>query len=224
MKFRPASHDAYLVLEDGTFFSGKSFGAKGEAFGEVVFNTSMMGYQEVLTDPSYCGQLVTMTYPLIGNYGVNLEDVESNKIQVSGFIVRENSRIYSNYRATGSLEDYLKSQNILAIEDLDTRALTKHLRSAGAMKGVISNIDSDINSLIKKVKSSEGLVGVDLVSRVTCAEAYDWNDTGKFRVAAIDCGTKLNIFRILAEVGCRVRVFPAHVKKQEIDVFKQWAG
>lgn len=220
MKFRPASHDSYLVLEDGTFFSGKSFGAKGEAFGEAVFNTSMMGYQEVLTDPSYCGQLVTMTYPLIGNYGVNSEDVESNKIQVSGFIVRESSKIYSNYRATGSLTDYLKNQNIVAIEDLDTRALTKHLRSVGAMKAVISNVDSDINSLIRKVKASENLVGVDMVSRVTCHEAYDWNDSGKFKVAVIDCGVKFNILRLLAEAGCRLKVFPANVSKQEIEKFK----
>ncbi|PCJ63308.1 MAG: carbamoyl phosphate synthase small subunit [Planctomycetota bacterium] len=219
MNIIPANHDAFLVLEDGTSFSGKSFGANGEAYGEAVFNTSMMGYQEILTDPSYCGQLITMTYPLIGNYGVNDEDVESSKIQASGLIVREVSRITSNFRSTKDLPTYLKEQNIVAIEDIDTRALTRHLRSNGAMKAIISTVDSDIDSLLSKVKNSEGLVGIDLVQKVTCEKAYDWSTSGKFKVAVIDCGIKHNILRILAEKDCHLKVFPANTLIEEIDAF-----
>lgn len=213
-------HNARLVLEDGTIFPGRSFGAEGETYGEAVFNTSMTGYQEVLTDPSYCGQLITMTYPLIGNYGVNKEDVESSKIQASGFIVREVSRIVSNHRATTDLSTYLKSQGIIGIEEVDTRALTRHLRDNGAMKALISTKDKDPESLLKKVKKSPGLIGIDLVKNVTCEKTYDWSKTGKYKVAVIDCGIKLNILRILESLDCQLKVFPAQVSRKEIDDFK----
>ena len=212
--------EAFLALEDGLFFRGHSFGADGETFGEVVFNTSMMGYQEILTDPSYKGQLVCMTYPLIGNYGVNKEDVESIRPFLEGFIVKEVSQIYSNWRASEDLGSYLKRYNIIGIEGIDTRRLTKHLREHGAKKGVISTQDLDEKSLIKKAKASPGLEGRDLIKEVTCKEAYDWNKTGKFRVAAIDSGIKLNILRNLEARGCAVRVFPATAKAKEILSFK----
>lgn len=213
-------HNARLVLEDGTVFSGRSFGAEGETYGEAVFNTSMTGYQEVLTDPSYCGQLITMTYPLIGNYGVNQEDVESSRIQASGFIIRELSRIVSSHRATMDLSSYLKSQNIIGIEEVDTRALTRHLRDHGAMRAIISTVDKDISSLLKKVKNSPSIVGIDLVKNVTCEKTYDWSKSGKYRVAVIDCGIKLNILRILESLDCQLKVFPASVTRKEIDAFK----
>jgi carbamoyl-phosphate synthase small subunit len=166
---------ALVALEDGTVFEGRSFGAEGEKEGEIVFNTSMTGYQEIMTDPSYKGQIVTMTYPLIGNYGVNDEDVESKGPKVEGFIAREFSRITSNYRATGDLLSYFKKHNIIAIEEIDTRALTKHLRVRGAMKGIISTKDLDPESLVKKARQWQGIVGVDLVKEVTCSEAYEYN-------------------------------------------------
>lgn len=213
-------HNARLVLEDGTVFSGRSFGAEGESIGEAVFNTSMTGYQEVLTDPSYCGQMIAMTYPLIGNYGINEQDVESNKVQVSGFIVRELSRIVSNYRATTDLASYLRAQNTIGIEEIDTRALTRHLRDHGAMKAILSTQDKSVESLLKKVRNSTGIMGVDLVKKVTCEKAYYFSEHGKFRVAAIDCGTKLNIFRVMASLDCHVKVFPATVSRSEIEAFK----
>jgi carbamoyl-phosphate synthase small subunit len=209
-----------LALEDGTCFEGVSFGASGERAGEIVFNTSMTGYQEILTDPSYCGQIVTMTYPLIGNYGVNREDVESGRPQVEGFVVRECSRIASNWRATKSLPDYLKKHKIIGIEGIDTRALTKHIRSAGAMKAIISTVDLNKNSLIKKAKESKGLVGRDLVKKVTSKQRYVWNKKGKFKVVVIDCGVKLNILRDLAAAGCRVLVVPAKTSATKILRFK----
>ena len=165
---------AILALEDGTIFEGESFGATGEQTGEVVFNTSMTGYQEVLTDPSYKGQIVTMTYPLIGNYGINMEDFESEKPHVSGFVVREASRIVSNWRSDISLDDFLKKHKIIGIEGIDTRELTLHIRSAGAMKGIISTKDLDPQSLVKKAKESPGLVGRDLIKEVTCKKIYKW--------------------------------------------------
>ncbi|MFC1668545.1 glutamine-hydrolyzing carbamoyl-phosphate synthase small subunit [Chlamydiota bacterium] len=216
---------AYIVLEDGTSFSGISFGAHGERTGEVVFNTSMTGYQEILTDPSYKGQLVTMTYPLIGNYGVNSDDVESIKPQVEGFIVKEYSKIYSNWRGTQSLGDYLKEHNIIGIEDIDTRALTRHIRVAGAMKAVLSTVSDDIEILTKKAQESPGLIRRDLVKEVTCEKPYHWNSSkfsvtkkeGKrFRIAAIDCGIKFEMLRILEEHDCDVMVFPAHATTVEI--------
>lgn len=165
---------AILVLEDGTVFEGESFGATGEQYGEVVFNTSMTGYQEVLTDPSYKGQIVAMTYPLIGNYGCNDEDFESVKPHVEGFIVREYSSYYSNWRATKSLGEFLSDYDIIGIQGIDTRALTRRLRNYGVMKGVISTEDLDKDSLIAKVKASPGLIGLDMVKHVTCSESYYW--------------------------------------------------
>jgi len=167
-----------LALEDGTVFEGESFGATGEQYGEVVFNTSMTGYQEVLTDPSYKGQIVTMTYPLIGNYGCNDEDFESIKPHVEGFIVREYSSYYSNWRATRSLGEFLSDYGIIGIQGIDTRALTRRLRNYGVMKGVISTEDLDKDSLIAKVKASPGLVGLDLVKYVMCSESHYWEGDG----------------------------------------------
>ncbi len=167
---------AKIALEDGRIFEGSSFGATGERFGEVVFNTSMAGYQEILTDPSYKGQIVTMTYPLIGNYGVNSEDVESRKPFVEGFVVKECSRIVSNWRSQKSLDDYLQENNIMGIEGIDTRALTRHIRLQGAMRAVLSTEDLDDKSLVKKAKSSQGLVGRDLVKEVACGQTYGWSN------------------------------------------------
>ncbi|MDD5558358.1 glutamine-hydrolyzing carbamoyl-phosphate synthase small subunit [Candidatus Methylomirabilis sp.] len=165
---------ALLVLADGTLFEGSSFGAEGETVGEVVFNTSMTGYQEVLTDPSYKGQMVVMTYPLIGNYGINPEDVESTAPAVEGFIVKEASPYPSNWRSTRTLDSYLQEQGVVGIQGIDTRALTRHLRDHGAMEGVISTQDLDPESLAAKAKSSPGLIGRDLVIEVACKESYTW--------------------------------------------------
>jgi len=211
---------AKLVLEDGTIFEGTAFGSEGMSFGEVVFNTSMTGYQEILTDPSYKRQIVTMTYPLIGNYGINTEDVESSNIHLAGFVVRENSRIKSNWRAEMSLDAYLKKNNIIGIEGIDTRALTLHIRSAGAMKGVLSTTDLDSKRLVKKAKDSEGLVGVDLVKEVSCEKTYEWNKDGKYKVVLLDCGAKFNIMRELAARDCQVTVVPAKTSAAEIMALK----
>jgi len=211
---------AILALEDGAIFEGTAFGATGEQTGEVVFNTSMTGYQEILTDPSYKGQIVTMTYPLIGNYGINPEDFESNKPHLSGFVVREVSRIVSNWRAGMSLDDFLKKHKIIGIEGIDTRALTLHIRSAGAMKGIISTKDLDPKSLVKKAKDSKGLVGVDLVKEVTCKKTYEWNKKGKYKVVLLDCGVKFNIMRDLAARDCHVVVVPASTSAKKILALK----
>jgi carbamoyl-phosphate synthase small subunit len=223
---------AILALSDGVVFEGESFGAEGETAGEVVFNTSMSGYQEILTDPSYRGQIVTMTYPLIGNYGVNEEDVESVRPQVEGFIVKEGSGIFSSWRAQKSLDEYLKIHNIAGIQGIDTRSLTKHIRDKGAQEGVISTVDINPESLIGKAKKSPGLIGRDLVKEVTCNEKYHWTEGGwdqeisnfqfpisnekRFRVAAYDCGIKHNILRRLIDAGCDVTVVPAFVKSDEV--------
>ncbi|MFH1684573.1 MAG: glutamine-hydrolyzing carbamoyl-phosphate synthase small subunit [Candidatus Margulisiibacteriota bacterium] len=207
---------AILALEDGTIFEGTAFGATGERVGEVVFNTSMTGYQEILTDPSYKGQIVTMTYPLIGNYGINTEDFESAKPHLSGFVVREASRIVSNWRASMSLDDFLKKHKIIGIEGIDTRALTLHIRSAGAMKGIISTKDLDPQSLVRKAKESPGLVGIDLVKEVSCKKVYEWNEKGKYKVVLLDCGAKHNIMRDLAERDCQVTVVPAKTSAKKI--------
>jgi len=208
---------AILALEDGKVFEGESFGATGEAAGEVVFNTGMSGYQEVLTDPSYSGQMVAMTYPLIGNYGVNREDVESDRVQVEAFIVKEVCRHPSNHRSTGSLDAYLAENNVMGVEGIDTRALTRHIRLAGAMKGVLSTEDPDRESLVRKAGDFPGLVGRDLVKGVTCQEAYTWAENGDgFRVVVIDCGVKFNILRILERKGCSVRVVPASTPAEAI--------
>lgn len=197
---------------------GQSLAKTGEISGEFVFNTSITGYQEVLTDPSYAGQIVVMTYPLIGNYGINEEDVESKKIQVSGFVVKEFCRTHSNFRATKSLIDYLNENNIPAVEGVDTRALTRHLRLFGAMKGIISTENFDKKTLEAKLKKAPDMVGADLVKDVTTKEKYIWPREGKsvFKVAAIDCGIKFNILRILSDLGCEVHVFPAATKPEEI--------
>jgi carbamoyl-phosphate synthase small subunit len=221
--FKPA----VLALADGTFFRGRSFGAEGEFDGEVVFNTSMMGYPEILTDPSYRGQMVCMTYPLIGNYGITAEDFESEKIWLSGFIVKENSRVASNWRSQKMLGDWLKEAGVPGIEGIDTRRLVKHIREAGAMNGVISTTDLDEKSLAKKAKASPGLLGRDLVKEVTCAKAYEWTEplpdaprlTEKYHIVALDCGIKYNILRGLVSYGCKVTVVPAFAKAEEILAF-----
>lgn len=210
---------ALLLLEDGTIFKGGHFGAQGEAFGEVVFNTSITGYQEIITDPSYKGQIVTMTYPLIGNYGVNEEDVESCRPWLEGFVVKELSAIRSNWRSTMDLGSYLKKYGIVGIEGIDTRALTRHIRLKGAMQAVISTQDFDEASLRKKLNAAPRLVGVDLVKEVTCAESYDWKERPKkarFKVVALDCGIKFYILRRLAAEGCSVKIVPAKTTAQDI--------
>ncbi len=227
---------AILALEDGKVFHGYAFGAEGENYGEVVFNTSMTGYQEILTDPSYKGQIVTMTYPLIGNYGVNAEDVESRQPYVEGFIIREYSGITSNYRADSDLGTYLNKHGIVGIEGVDTRALTKHLRTYGAKQGVISTVDDNPERLVEKAKNSPHLVGRDLVKEVTIEKPYvfvpnksdlEWNgcyadyspDKAKFHVVAYDCGIKLNILRLLAAHNCKVTVVPADMSAEDVLAF-----
>ena len=212
--------EAILYLEDGANFTGQSLETQGETAGEIVFNTSMTGYQEILTDPSYAGQIVVMTYPLIGNYGVNEEDVESANVHVKGFVAKEFCRTYSNYRATKSLIKYLDENKIIAIEGIDTRALTRHLRLKGAMKAIISTQDFDLNSLAEKIKKIPSMEGADWVKEVTTKEKYVCKPKGqepKYRVAAIDCGIKFNIVRILTDLGCEVHVFPSTAKAQEIN-------
>lgn len=207
---------AKIALEDGKIFSGVSFGADGERCGEVVFNTSMSGYQEVLTDPSYKGQIVTMTYPLIGNYGVNSDDVESSKLHLEGFVVRECSRITSNWRSQKSLSQYLKENNIIGIEGVDTRALARHIRLKGAMKAVISTQCRDDKTLVEKAKNSQGLVGKDLVKHVSCQQPYYWSKKGSKKIVVVDCGVKFNILRKLAVMDCRVLVVPAGFGAEDI--------
>ena len=211
---------AILYLEDGTSFFGQPLSMRGESAGEIVFNTAMTGYQEVLTDPSYAGQIVTMTYPLIGNYGVNEEDIESKKIHVKGFVVKEFCRTHSNYRATQSLIDYLNTNNIIAIEGIDTRALTRHLRLQGAMKAIISTKNFDSKSLSKKLNKIPSMEGSDWVREVTTKAKYVWKEEGTekstYKVAAIDCGIKFNILRILTRLGCEVHVFPAKASAKDI--------
>ncbi|HKX12707.1 MAG TPA: glutamine-hydrolyzing carbamoyl-phosphate synthase small subunit [bacterium] len=223
---------AILILQDGTTFEGSSFGYEGDASGEVVFNTSMIGYQEILTDPSYKGQIVTMTYPMIGNYGVNTEDVESSKPQVEGFVVKEYSRVYSNYRASESLGDYLKRHEIPGIEGIDTRALVRHLRDKGAQPGLISTQDFDLKRLKKKVKALPSMEGQDLVKDVTTDMAYTWKEgtysvatassrkpDGKLpkrKVIAYDFGIKKNILRHLVDTGFDVKVVPATTPAEEV--------
>lgn len=208
--------NAILALEDGKIYKGRAFGASGESCGEAVFNTSMAGYQEIITDPSYKGQIVAMTYPLIGNYGVNTEDAESCKPFVEGFVVKEYSKIASNWRSTKSLGEYLKENNIIGIEGIDTRDLTLHIRQAGTMKAVLSTTDLNEKSLVNKAKASPGLEGVDLVKEVISKKSYEWNNKGKYKVVALDCGVKFNILRQLAKNDCRVTVVPATATSKEI--------
>jgi carbamoyl-phosphate synthase small subunit len=227
---------AKLALEDGTVFAGTSIGADGEVDGEVCFNTSMTGYQEILTDPSYRGQIVTMTYPQIGNYGVNAEDVESWRPQLAGFVVREHSRTQSNFRSEQSLGQYLKQWGVVAIESIDTRALVRRLRSGGAMKGILSTVDLDDSSLVAKAKASPGLVGRDLVREVLPDHPRDWqeplsewthlagskeqgagsNDDSAPHVVALDFGMKLNIPRYLYDMGCRVTILPGTASAADV--------
>jgi len=210
------SKKAKIALEDGRVFQGYSFGAQGERCGEVVFNTSMAGYQEILTDPSYKGQLVAMTYPLIGNYGVNFGDVESKRIFLEAFIVKECSRIASNWRSQNSLQDYLRQHNVLGVEGVDTRALTRHIRLQGAMKAVISTEDLDDKSLVAKAKASPGLINRDLVKEVTSDKYWYSDKGGRYRIVVIDCGVKFNILRELVAQKCEVIVVPAKTKPEEI--------
>lgn len=199
---------AFLALEDGTVFEGISVGAHGTVIGEIVFNTSMTGYQEALTDPSYHGQIVTMTYPLIGNYGVNEEDNESDKVQVKGFIIRELCRQPSNWRMTGTLEEYLKKNNIITIEGIDTRELTKIIREKGAMNGIISTVEGfKLDDYIEEIKNYKI---VDAVKNTTCEKPYESNTDGaEYKVAMLDLGAKTNIIRKLNSFKCNVTVFPA---------------
>ena len=211
---------AWLVLEDGTAFAGNAIGASGEAFGEAVFHTGMSGYQEILTDPSYKGQIVCMTYPHIGNYGVNEEDVESRRPWVEGFVVRDLSPIASNHRATETLDAYLKRHGIVAISGVDTRALTLILRQQGSLKSVVSTTESDPRKLLKRVRASKDIVGVDLVKEVTCDKAYEWPANSasgsRKRVTVMDFGVKRNILRHLAARGFQVTVVPAQTTASEV--------
>ena len=219
---------AKLALEDGTIFTGHGFGATGTTEGEVVFNTSMTGYQEILTDPSYAGQIVTMTYPLIGNYGINRHDVESKKPHVAGFIIKELASAYSNWRADMSLDEYLKQNNVIGIEGIDTRALVRKLRIKGAMNGVLSTEILDDVQLIERAKKVRDMSGADLVCEVKPDKGYEWDeDQGNWKlgavergdglhVIALDCGAKHNILRHLTERGIRVTVLPPDASAEEI--------
>src|SRR5215212_1643353 len=199
---------ALLVLEDGRAFRGRAWGAEAEACGEMVFNTSMSGYQEVLTDPSYAGQIVCMTYPLIGNYGVNHMDAESSRPWVEGFVVREASRMASNWRSEETLDAYLKRWKIPAIEHIDTRALVRHIRDKGAMRACLSTIDTNEESVIEKARTSVSMENRELASQVTCPEPYTVEAQGeeRFHVVCYDFGVKMNSLRELAGMGCRVTV------------------
>ena len=243
LKLERFGEPAKLALEDGTVFEGTAVGARGEAIGEVVFNTSMTGYQEILTDPSYRGQIVTMTYTEIGNYGTNQDDVESGQPQVAGFIIREGSRISSNFRSTADLDDYLAQHGIVGLSGIDTRALVRLIRSRGALKGVISSVDLDSASLINKARTSQGLVGRDLVREVIPARARNWNealfqleqqklgqpddqsatggdarsgDANRPHIVCLDYGMKWNIARHLFERGNRVTILPGTATAKEV--------
>ncbi len=224
---------ALLALEDSRVFGCRSFTGPGEAFGEMVFNTSMTGYQEILTDPSYKGEIVAMTYPMIGNYGVNSEDEESDRIQTSALVVKEYNDYYGNFATRRSLAKYLKQYNILGVEDMDTRALTKHIREAGAMRGIISTLDTDPDSLVKRAKTIPKIAGVDFVKDVTTTYPYRlknnqkvriatepdksiWNEKGKKRVVAFDFGIKYNIIRLLEKSGVDVVIVPATTKAETV--------
>ena len=224
---------AKLALENGTVFRGESFGAAGEVTGEVVFNTSLTGYQEILTDPSYCGQIVTMTYPLIGNYGINFDDLESIKPQVAGFVVKEYFDYYSNWRAKQSLGEWLREHNIIAIQGIDTRMLTKMIRTVGAMRAIISTEDLDDESLVRKARNSPAMSGLDLTTVVTCKEMYRWEATDetpfalrpgiapegqngkRFNVVVYDFGAKQNILRRLTIYACNLTVVPSNTTAED---------
>ena len=229
---------ALLVLEDGTVFHGRSFTGECETVGEVVFNTSMSGYQEILTDPSYCGQIVTMTYPLIGNYGINHDDIESSGIQVKAFVVKEYQEMPSNWRSESTLADYLKAASIPGIDGVDTRALTRHIRLEGAMKGAISTRITDPDQLLEVARKSPDMKGMDLVKYVTCIKPMLWRngktteiagdikdfiwprDNGKWRVVAMDYGIKYNILRSLERNDCNILILPAGADSETINMLK----
>jgi carbamoyl-phosphate synthase small subunit len=222
---------AKLALENGTVFTGESFAASSEVTGEVVFNTSMTGYQEILTDPSYAGQIVTMTYPLIGNYGINAEDLESVKPQVAGFVVKEYFDFYSNFRASGSLGEWLEAHKIVAIQGIDTRMLTRMIRTVGAMRGIISTVDMDDGSLVEKARRSPSMNGLDLAKEVSTSSTYHWSEIdrtpfalkpgvgggGKRKfVVVYDFGVKQNILRRLTSYGCKLTVVPASFPAEKV--------
>ena len=229
---------AYLVLEDGTIFQGCSIGAQGSTVGEVVFNTSMTGYQEILTDPSYRKQIVTLTYPHIGNVGVNSEDWESEHVHAAGLVIRDSSMISSSWRSQQTLEDYLTEHNIVAIADIDTRSLTRRLREKGALSGVIVSGQVDPQEYVEQAQSFAGLKGMDLAKEVTTANAYAWNHStwasealntatinnvsnGRpFKVVALDYGVKHNILRILQDLGCEIQVVPAQSSYEEVMAYQ----
>jgi len=210
--------EAFLMLEDGRAFRGLAFGADGERCGEIVFNTSMTGYQEILTDPSYAGQIVCMTPPLIGNYGVNYNDVESRRIWVEGFVVRELSRVASNWSARETLDQYLKRENINGIGNIDTRALVRHIRDKGAMRACISNIDSNLESLLEKARSAPKMLNRELASLVSTKAPYTFPADGdeKFHVVCFDFGVKTNSLRSLAARGCRITVVPSNSSAADV--------
>ncbi len=225
---------ALIALEDGTVFEGRSFTGEGEALGEIVFNTSLSGYQEILTDPSYTGQIVTMTYPLIGNYGVNEEDMESSAAHPRAFLVREYCPYPSNYRSSRPLAEFLQEHDIIGVEGFDTRALVRHIRTAGAMKAVVSTKEHNHAALVAKAREWPGIVGRNMVAKVGCKKPYGWNweknapvfgndfstaqaaGETKFKVAAYDFGIKYNQLRILSEMGCAVQVVPATTTAEEV--------
>ena len=233
---------AIIALEDGRVWRGRGFGASQEVVGEVVFNTAMTGYQEILTDPSYCGQIVTMTYPLIGNYGVNNQDMESRRIYAEGFVVRELSRAVSSWRADGSLDQYLKANNIPGISDIDTRSLVRHIRERGSMRGCLSTRGNSEDEVVARARRAPEMVGLDLASVVTCREPYSWSDdqstaygspgrlhpgytsasqaAPRFHVVAFDFGLKYNSLRNLASLGCRVTVVPAGTSAEQVQELK----
>ena len=228
---------ALLALADGTLFEGRALGYEGETVGEVVFNTAMTGYQEVLTDPSYKGQIITMTCPHIGNYGMTPEDVESRRVWAEGFIVKEASVLASNWRSRQQLQDYLQEAKIVAIEGLDTRALTRHLREHGSQQGLITHVEVDGRRAVEKAKKAPSIIGRDLATTVTCEKAYQWAEgsgewirslddktrvvaTRRWHVVAYDFGVKLNILRQLVDVGCDVTVVPASTTATQVEALK----
>ena len=214
-----ANKPAVLLLEDGRVFTGQSFGYVGQTIGEVCFNTGMSGYQEILTDPSYCKQIVTMTSPHIGNYGVNPEDNESEYIQVAGFAIKEETTIPSNWRSVQSIGDYLNEQKIVGIKSIDTRALTRHIRNQGAMNGIISSTIVNVERLKSKLSKAPSMNGLDLAKVVTTKKKFRWPNNNKkmyYKVAAIDYGIKHNILRLLEKNSCDVTVFPAQTNAKEI--------
>ncbi|WP_305040974.1 glutamine-hydrolyzing carbamoyl-phosphate synthase small subunit [Geoalkalibacter sp.] len=221
---------AILALADGRVFHGRAFGASGEVTGEVVFNTSMTGYQEILTDPSYRGEIVAMTYPQIGNYGINLEDVESSRPFLAGFIVKEACEFPSNWRSRMSLDAYLKENGVVGIQGIDTRALVRHIRDKGAQTGIISSVDLDPARLVEKARQAPSIVGRDLVREVTCDQPYHWSEgpwrlgegylsaeqAPRYKVVAYDFGIKRNILRKLVASGCDVTVVPADTPAEKV--------